>query len=164
MGLVSGLLKIGTKIATRIKYGKQVGKLSISNYGLYAKKSKGKSIYTVFNHNINRVEQQKTVFNPSKDYRYSVLKDHKGNVIQTTEKTTLQNGFGFSSNNKFTPKQRVINTKYNKFGQAIDRRDITMTPAIDKPKVTILRNENGKMSETFWNTQTGAKHTITCSE
>ena len=100
----------------------------------------------------------------NKNFKYSITKDSKGNVIRDSKKMSSNANYGFAGNNQFANDQRIINTQYNKFGQVTSKRDITIKVFPEKQKVTIFRDENGTLSKTFWNTQTGAKHTITCSE
>lgn len=157
------LRKIVGAVVTRVKYGKQIGKVSQAGYKCYGKTGKaGSQVYTLFDKN-GKLVSKKKVFDGS-SYKDVHTYDAQGNQIAYSSQSKEKVGFGLSSKNKFSYKILNHREKYNKMGQTIDRRTIEFKPSTPEPKATVFSNINGVQSKTYLNTKTGQRHTITCLE
>lgn len=165
------LRKIVGAVVNRVKYGKQIGKVSQAGYKCYGKTSrKGDQIYTLFDKNGKLVSKKKVFNHANQSFKagFSLKDVHtydaKGNLIVASQTSKEKVGFGLASDNKFSYKICNHREKYNKMGQTIDSRTIEFEPSTTKQKATVFSNINGVQSKTYLNTQTGQKHTITCLE
>lgn len=157
------LRKIVGAVVNRVKYGKQIGKVSQAGYKCYGKTGKaGSQVYTLFDKN-GKLVSKKKVFDGS-SYKNVHTYDAQGNQIAYSSQLKEKVGFGFASDNKFSYKILNHREKYNKMGQTIDRRTIEFEPSTTKQKATVFSTINGEQSKTYINTKTGQKHTITCLE
>lgn len=165
------LRKIVGAVVNRIKYGKQIGKVSQAGYKCYGKTGKaGSQVYTLFDKN-GKLVSKKKVFNDAEQsfvngYSFKNVHtyDAQGNQIAYSSQSKEKVGFGLSSKNKFSNKIINHREKYNKMGQTIDSRTIEFEPSTTKQKATVFSTINGVQSKTYINTKTGQKHTITCLE
>ena len=127
-----------------LKYGSQVGKISKSGLACYAKKGKnGLTSYTSVNALTGEVVLKKDQFLQN-NYRCSTVWNGKGDVVAYYEHVKTPLFGGLASDNSHACEVRNISKKYNKFGQIVDNRDVTMTPSVSSTEVNIHYSINGK--------------------
>lgn len=157
------LRKVVSAVVNRVKYGKQIGKVSQAGYKCYGKTNKaGQQVYTLFDKNGKLVSTKKMVNNGGRKDFYTC--DAKGNMLVHSSTYTEKLSFGFASDNQFAKKIINDRERYNKMGQTIDKRRMMFAPSTTKQQATVFSNINGVQSKTYLNTKTGQKHTITCVE
>lgn len=162
---LGALKKFVGAVVNRVKYGKQIGKVSQAGYtcrayGSHAKD--GSKFYTVFDKNGKIVSRKHTI--TTGQHKAFHTFDAQGNQTVYSSSSKERVGSGLASDNQFS--KRIVNHRetYNKMGQTIDRRTITFEPSLTETKATVFSNINGVQSKTYLNTKTGQKHTITCLE
>lgn len=145
------------------KYGKQIGQVSKSGLVCYGKAEKGGGkVYTTLNAKTGEVVRTKRFANIGKNYHDTYTYDAKGDLIGSTNFYKQKIGYGMSSDNSKAFRTRVISTKYNRFGQTIERRDVSLKPDITEPKAFIHSRINNEEYGTYLNTLTGEKRTYQC--
>ncbi len=164
MGL-GALKKFVGAVVNRVKYGKQIGKVSQAGYtcrayGSHAKD--GSKFYTVFDKNGKIVSRKHTI--TTGQHKAFHTFDAQGNQTVYSSSYKERVGSGLASHNQFANKIHNYREKYNKLGQVIDSKSITFEPSLTGTKATVFSNINGVQSKTYLNTKTGQKHTITCLE
>lgn len=162
MGIGNVLSKTVSTIATRARYGKQIGKASKSGLVCYEKTNKTGRLYTTVNSKTGEVVRTKQFANEQDNYFNAFIYDAKGDLIRSTTYLQSPNGFGLASRNSQAFNTRVVSKRYNALGQTIDSRDINFKINSERPRAFVHSYINNSEYGTYVNTLTGEKRTFQC--
>lgn len=142
-----GILKLGTALAQRLKYGKQIGKMSKSGLLCFQKGNLKKSVqYTTVDTKSGKIVGIKVIIHPSKNCTNGTVFDARNNITSTFEQYSEPIMSGTASNNQFAKKTRTIRDEYNKYGQNTSHSDVTLFPTQKAGWLEISSFINGKTS------------------
>ena len=146
------------------KYGKQIGKTSVSGLQTFVKTNKNdQKIYTTVDAKTKDVVRTKRFSYSEGEHSTSAridTFDKTGDLISRTERYERYYVLGVAVKNKFAKKINRYFKTFNKFGQVLDRRASTFTQAPSKPRAFLDKNINGHISKTYIDTTTFPTKTI----
>ena len=123
------ILKLGTALVQRLKYGKQIGKMSKSGLLCFQKGNIKKTVqYTTIDPSSGKILTKKIINHHGNNCTNGTVFDANNNITSVFEHYSDPMMSGHASNNKFAKKLRTIRDEYNKYGQHTFHSDVTLFP------------------------------------